>query len=405
MKICFNDMVYAFSYALDCVEHDLIGVTTHHSERVAYLSIQIGKYFSLSTEQLLDLAACAVLHDNALTEYIKNEYEIGTDLLNEKDKISVGEHCTIGEHNIKNLPFFGDIQGAILYHHECADGSGAFHKRTEETPLFARIIHLTDQVDAKFDLSIMMEDKYNKILTFLMEEKEKSFDKFCVDAFINQITEKILNSIEDEKIETLLRKELPMYEREYSGKELIEFSTVYANIIDYKSKFTKTHSIGIANKCCIMAKYYGYNEEKQSMLYFAGAVHDIGKLVVNRDILEKPDKLTKDEYKHIQNHAFYTYMILSKIKGLGEIVKWASFHHEKLNGKGYPFGKSAKELGKEERLLACLDIYQALTEKRPYKEGMTHEEAMVIINKMVSKGELDAEISEDINKVFSVKCA
>ena len=76
---------------------------------------------------------------------------------------------------------------------------------------------------------------------------------------------------------------------------------------------------------------------------------------------------------------------------------WASHHHEKLNGTGYPFGLDASQLSSEERLMTCCDIYQALTEARPYKEGFTHAKAMEIMRDMVIKGEIDMDIVNDMN--------
>ena len=78
--------------------------------------------------------------------------------------------------------------------------------------------------------------------------------------------------------------------------------------------------------------------------------------------------------------------ILSEIDDFEEIRDWAAFHHERLDGTGYPFGKSAAELNTQERLLACVDIYQALTESRPYKQGMSHEKATLEAFYAVRKG-------------------
>jgi HD-GYP domain-containing protein (c-di-GMP phosphodiesterase class II) len=83
-----------------------------------------------------------------------------------------------------------------------------------------------------------------------------------------------------------------------------------------------------------------------------------------------------------------------------KITEWASNHHEKLNGKGYPFGKVAKDLDFNSRLISCLDIYEALTEERPYRIGLSHEEAMDILNKMKADGFIDSEITKDIDYVF-----
>ena len=401
MKVCLNDILYAFSYAFDCVVHDLLGVTTQHSNRVAYICLLLGKGFGLNEAQLNDLVTCSLLHDNALSEYIQEEYINGIDVIKDKNRIELGSHCIIGENNIKDFPFNDDVSGVILYHHENSDGSGPFGKTLVDTPIYAQLIHIADIIDTDFDLSYITEKKYEDILKYLNNNRNTQFSDKCVEIFINNISYDEIFKMQNVKIEMLLKKKLPIVYKEYSSEHIISFSNLFANIIDYKSKFTKNHSMGIANKAAIMAKYYGFNEETTTKLYFAGAVHDIGKLVVDRDILEKPDKLTDDEYIHIQNHAYYTYEILRKIKGLEDITSWASLHHEKLDGSGYPFGKKASELGFKERLMGCLDIYQALTEKRPYKDGYTHDKAISILKDMAERNLIDKHIVNDIGLVFS----
>ena len=113
-----------------------------------------------------------------------------------------------------------------------------------------------------------------------------------------------------------------------------------------------------------------------------------------------PDKLTDDEFSKMKNHAGYTYLILSEVNDFEEIRDWAAFHHEKLNGKGYPFGKTAAELNEPERMMACVDIYQALTEERPYKKGMSHEKTCDILDEMAEKGFVDADISRKMRDCF-----
>ena len=104
----------------------------------------------------------------------------------------------------------------------------------------------------------------------------------------------------------------------------------------------------------------GLSRNQVTDLTVAGLLHDVGKAMNPKDLLDKPDKLTDEEFRHIKNHAFATYDILRKIKGMDEICEWASMHHEKLDGSGYPFRKTESELTHEEKLMCCLDIYQAL---------------------------------------------
>jgi len=113
-----------------------------------------------------------------------------------------------------------------------------------------------------------------------------------------------------------------------------------------------------------------------------------------------PDKLTDDEFSKMKNHAGYTYLILSEVNDFEEIRDWAAFHHEKLNGKGYPFGKTAAELNEPERMMACVDIYQALTEDRPYKKGLSHEKTCDILDDMAQKDFIDSDISKIIRECF-----
>ena len=121
-------------------------------------------------------------------------------------------------------------------------------------------------------------------------------------------------------------------------------------------------------------------------------------MAVGNEILEKPDKLTDDEFSKMKNHAGYTYLILSEVNDFEEIRDWAAFHHEKLNGKGYPFGKTASELNEPERIMACIDIYQALTEDRPYKKGLSHEKTCEMLDDMAQKGFVDSDISKKIRE-------
>ena len=82
------------------------------------------------------------------------------------------------------------------------------------------------------------------------------------------------------------------------------------------------------------------------------------------------------------------------------MTKWASYHHEMLDGTGYPFGLTGDELTKEDRMMAVIDIYQALTEARPYKEGFSHKKAIGILRELADKGQIDGKIVADADRVF-----
>lgn len=397
MRIAINDLLRAVSVALDHVEAEVVGVTTYHAQRVAYLATLTGKELGLKGDSLVYLTAAALLHDNALFEFFEDKEDVNVQNWTDEE---LGKHCIDGEENVKGLPFYPQIEHAILYHHERADGEGIFGKKTPETPLFARLIHLADILDTEFDLSEVSEEKYHKLIQFLRKETNSCFDGECVEAFCRAVSYEALARIARDNIQSILDDTIPRREWDITSDELMQFADIFARITDIKSNFTYEHSLGLAKKAYAMAEYYHWDQDTTQQLYFAGALHDIGKLMIHRDILEKPGKLTKEEYTEIQNHAMGTYQILSAVKGLEKITQWAALHHEKLDGSGYPFGKTASELGKKERLMTCLDIYQALVEKRPYKDGMPHAKAMGILREMADKGQLDEQITTDIDAHF-----
>ena len=382
-------LLSVLSEALDCVEREFLGVTNHHAKRVALLCDRMAVYLGMSEEEKSEVFIGALLHDSALNEHRE-------DYLSDEVPLSARKgHCTAGEDNLRLIP--GSVsRDFVLYHHENADGSGPFGKTADQTPMGAQLIHIADQLDRCHPLGNPEQTSLHLLREFIEENRDTLFASPVCDAMLHTLSEELLNSLTDQYIETT-RPSIPDHPCQ---TDLRSLSTLFARIIDYKSPFTRNHSIGLAEKAERMACYYHWDEITVEQIYCAGALHDIGKLMVDRDVLEKPGKLDQKEYQHIQSHAYETYRLLSKLEGLGPITNWAAQHHEKLNGKGYPLGLSSHELDEKSRLLACLDIYQALTEERPYKAGMSHAKAMSILRELAEKGELDPRMIQDIGVVF-----
>ena len=404
LSIDIVGLLGACSYALDCIEAELVNVSNKHGKRVAYMSVCMANYWKVESDALQDLAICALLHDNALTQYITEEVQknpsidIRDDSLNKKTNL----HCIYGEKNIAKIPFKTNVSKVILYHHEQADGRGPFRKVWQETPLFARIIHLADIIDAIANSAEFTQGKWDICCEFLEKQKGRLFDDECVEAFFETISKETFISFKDGTLESKLWEIVPRKKQIFDWNTCKNIADFFASIVDYKSPFTSKHSIGVAEKAAQYARYIGYDVLDIEKMYLAGALHDIGKMMVGNEILEKPDKLTDEEFDKMKNHAGYTYLILSQVDDFEEIRDWAALHHEKLNGKGYPFGKTADELKEQERIMACVDIYQALTEERPYKKGMSHEKACDILDDMAKKGFVDADVSHKMRDCFSL---
>ncbi len=406
MEIDVLGLFGACSYALDCVEAELAHVTDNHAKRVAYMSVCMAQQMAITGEALQDLVICALLHDNALTQYIQEELKGGTTASartsNSASMVKgVGVHCLLGETNVQKLPFHTDVKNVILYHHENADGSGPFGKRLDEVPIFARIIHLCDLLDrACRTQGGDANQAWKKAEVFIEKVRGSVVDEVCIDAFERAFSMEEFLALDASDLEKRLWDKVPRIKQELDFSQIQAVAEFFARIVDYKSPFTSTHSIGVAQDAEKLTRYLGFDEETAQKMYLAGALHDIGKVAIGNEILEKPDKLTDDEFTVMKHHAAYTYYILSGIDGFDEMRDWAAFHHERLDGSGYPFGKTAAELNTQERIMACVDIYQALTESRPYKKGMPHEKACQILKNMADKGWLDADIVAKVDGCF-----
>lgn len=402
VTIDLSQLLFSASMALDAVEQEVLGAVQNHCRRVAYLSVWLGKRLGFSNQQLVSTASYASLHDNALTEYITEQRLKG-------NKQDIGEirndlayHCIAGEMNLKVFPFPAKEKNVILYHHENMDGSGMFGIKGEEIPLLARILRLADNVDVLYNLALIQDNKRSDVMKHVEENAGGLYDPALVPHFIELIKDnEILNKLSDENIKKSLKDITPVFNEFFSYKEIIEISSLFAHIIDYKSAFTLNHSRGIAEKTKRLAKYYEFDDEKTNKIYIAAFLHDIGKLITPEKILLKPGKLTTEEYEQMKFHVKMTHNILSEIDAIKDIAGWASGHHERLDGSGYFRGSTGDSQDFCTRMLCCVDVYQALVEERPYRAGMNHDEACAILDNQAKEGKLDKRIIQDISRIFS----
>ena len=401
MLFNLNEFLIAVSFTLDFVEMDVLGVTSNHGKRTAYLSLKIAEELGLKAEELHDIVSLAIMHDNGVSEKSLHDKFLNEDEISVKSIERIKEHCTIGEENIIEYPFLTKVKNVIKYHHEKYDGTGFFAVKGEAIPIMSQIIHLADTIEVSFDLGNNNCEMASKMLKFAQGEKNKMFSPKVVEAFAKVLhKEQFLRNLKKEYVGTTLREDTPNYSLELSMEKIRAITGVFSKIIDAKSKFTERHSKDLSIKAAIMADYYKMPQEEKMKLIIAANLHDIGKLAVPNDILDSPNPLSSKEFEIIKKHPYYTRVALQEIKGFEDITEWASNHHEKLNGKGYPFGKPAEALDFNSRLIGCLDVYEALTEERPYRVGLSHEEAMEILNSMKDNSFIDAGITEAIDYVF-----
>ena len=373
-EINMYDLLICLTNAGDLISHE---VADHH-QQVAYLAFRIGEQLDLPLEQKKNLMLAGLLHD------------VGAFSLDERLALIEDEPPTSHDHAFRGarlIEGFSPLSGAaeiIRYHHlPWNNGEGKTFSGSEVTYL-SHILHLADRIAVSIDKDQNVIDQIEGIRGKIAEQKNTAFMPELVDAFMEiSVNEYIWLDTVYKPLLYILPNIVLFDTVELDLDEIIELTKIFANIIDFRNPFTATHSAGVAKTAEKLAELAGFSENECKMMLVAGYLHDLGKLAVSKSILDKPGNLDPGERNVIRSHAFYTYRLLQAIKGFETINKWASFHHEKLNGKGYPFHLCSDNIPLGSRIIAVSDIFTAITEDRPYRKGMTLEQAVTILNSMV----------------------
>jgi HD-GYP domain-containing protein (c-di-GMP phosphodiesterase class II) len=386
-NISIYDFVCALSEAVDLVCHDL---NTHH-KKVAYISWMIAQEMKLSNDEVQDIILASMLHDiGAFT--IEERMKL---LTLESGDIGENRHAILGYKLLKSFTPLTKVATLIRHHHSNYD------KARREIPLGSYIIHLADKVavllDERREILKQVPEIRAKISgrqnvfhprTFMAFTRLANLESFWIEAFLPPLGGAMM-----------LKK--VRFSRDIIDLETLrKFAKIVAHLIDFRSRFTATHSSGVAAVALELAILDGFSERECKLMEIAGFFHDLGKLTVPNSILEKNSALTQDEFHSIRKHTYYTYVILSKINGLESIATWAAYHHERPDGKGYPFHVQGENFSKLARIMAVADVMTALMEDRPYSLGMEREKATKILRAMVENGGLDENIVGLVDENF-----
>lgn len=389
IKIDMRRLLSAFSMCLDFTE---TGINLHH-QRVAYIGLKLAEEMNLSQENKNIILTASIIHDaGASTWYEKTK-------LSKFEVDDTWEHCQAGCQLIKKTDLLSPLENIILSHHDKFGRDNKSGLTGTNIPLASRIIHLSDRIDVllRHDLPVLTQSP--GIIQKINELSGEVFDPEIVAAFKNLARREsfwlelfspfLYRNIEDYPIEKIIINE----------DQLKQVAGMFANIIDKKSPYTKRHSSGVANTAKQLAASMGFQGYELTFMEIAGLLHDLGKLSIPEEILEKPGKLSDYEYAIIRQHTYYTYHILRAAGAPSPIPEWAAYHHEKLNGKGYPFKLKESELSTGSRIMAAADIFTALREARPYRPGMRKNKIEDIMKSLVLDSALDGKV---VDKLFEI---
>lgn len=375
-----RELVNGFANAMNLISPE----TQNHHQQVAYLAYHIANEMNYDDASRVKIIYSALLHDvgavilpkaQSLLELERHSATLaraGAKLLGEVPKMAY-----IAEILLTSQTPFGKIPNMPIM---------------PRPVMFGQIINLADMVSLLLDAGKPVLNQTDHVRKCVQNASGKAFHPKVVEAF--------LRVADHEYIWMNLLYHPNAYleyipkDRNVSLDETIELTRLVSRIIDYRSPFTAMHSAGVAASAAELAGLIGMSDEECKLMQIAGHLHDAGKLKIPTEILEKPGKLTDEEFNIIKDHVFYTYLLLKDIDGFGQITEWAAYHHEKLNGRGYPFHLKEEEIPLGSRIMAVADIFSAITEVRPYREGMEKEAAIKVMRENVRQGALSGHLVE-----------
>ena len=361
-------------------------VGNHHLQ-VSYLVYRIGDELGLTENEKYDLTVAGALHDIGAFSL-----QDRLDLLEFEDT-HPGEHSRAGYLLLKDFKPFLPAAEIIKFHHlPWDDGGGAF-QGSEPVPPASHIIHLADRIAVQISREKPILGQVPGICEAIVRQKSSMFVPAQVEAMV-ALAQKdyVWLEVTSDFIGAILRKNTSENEKILDLEEMSAFSRLICRLIDFKSDFTSTHSSGVAAIAVALAELNKFSSQECQLIEIAAYLHDLGKLAIPSEILEKRDKLTDDEWFVMRSHVYYTHQVLESIDMLEMVNSWGSLHQERLNGSGYPFGYKGDQLSVGSRIMAIADIFTALTEDRPYRKGMSKNDVNNALLSMVDREELDKDI-------------
>jgi HD-GYP domain-containing protein (c-di-GMP phosphodiesterase class II) len=434
-----SELMSSLSYALDITE----GQPEGHCIRCCWIGTHLGKELNLSFDDLWNLYYVLLLKDlgcssNAsricelyLTDdlHFKRDFKwvdgslpqvlrfvlrhtgsaaglierlkAVTNIFAHGDVIAqelIKTRCTRGADIARRLRFSEAVAEGIHSLDEHWDGNGRPYGLSDHSiPLFSRIALLSQVID-------VVNKAEGKELA-IDEIKKRSgswFDPDLVNAFL-KIAESnsFWESLNSASIENqVLALEPAQSTQTLDDDFLDDIAEAFGQVVDAKSPFTSGHSARVGLYTSLLAEDLGIPETRRRWLRRGALLHDVGKLGVSNSILDKPGKLNEDEWKAVQKHAEYTHIILGRINAFDELAKVAGAHHERLDGKGYPYGLTAKEISLETRIITTADIFDAITAERPYRSAIPVDETLKIMHSTLHTA-IDPRCFDSLQKIVA----
>lgn len=287
--------------------------------------------------------------------------------------------CERGAQIAMNAGFDTSVSLAVSGLHEHWDGGGLpLGACGEEIPLFSRILAVASALDV-----FLSAAGARRALRTLKSRSGTWYQAELVDLAVDLARDGLLHELTDGDIAARVGEIEPNTLVRLSDESDVDrIATAFADVVDAKSPFTGSHSRNVALIARDLAIKLGLPATAVRDVRRGGLLHDIGKLGVPNRILDKPGRLTADEYLQVRQHPELSLRILQPVAIFHRVAEIAAAHHERLDGTGYYRGYDAERLAIESRIVAVADVYEALTAERPYRAAMSPEAALGVMATM-----------------------
>lgn len=380
-EVPLGNLVFAVSSALDLVSPAVAG----HHLRVARIARAVARQLGYSQDRMRDLLLAAALHDSGAFSLIDR-----LDIMRFEFE-SAGGHAEAGYRLLRTFPLFEGASEIVRFHHLPWGHRRGAEAQGRPVPSGSHLLHLADRV------SVLPIDESGAGWGggALREVRAGSGSRFVpefVDALVEAADRPGFWLEAGETGDGDLLADPAFGAASLAEADLRALARLLWQIVDFRSRFTATHSSGVAAVTGFLAPLAGVTGAAGRKIVLAAGLHDLGKLAVSSETLEKERPLSRGELAELRKHPLNGWRVLERIPGMEEINSWASYHHERLDGQGYPFQLPAARLPLESRIVAVADVFTALTEERPYRRGMSGREAVGILGRMAEGGALDPDV-------------
>lgn len=389
LHVSLKRFVFSLSQALDLINP----VMADHHKRVAYIALRVAETAGLTGRTKEDVVVAAALHDIGA---LPSQHFDGERTLEFKLR-----SARFGYQLLQKFKPFRISARIVRFHQYDWAFGGNKEAEGETVPIGSHIVHLAKLVDSLVDRTKPFLQQAAGLAEQLDERRESVLAPEFVDAFLKaSASEAFWLDLNAPDLLHLISARTPFSNVELNLDSLQDFAELLAQVIDFRSRFTATHSSGVAACAATLAQLFGFPEADCRRVQIAGYLHDLGKLAIPTELLEKKSGLTEEEWQVVRGHPYFTYRILASIKGLEDIALWCGAHHERLRGTGYPFRAGHADIPLEARILAMADIFTALAEDRPYRGGLGQDAVLDILRKMVDDFELDRRVFEVLKTYY-----